>query len=139
MADDHRHECVDIAVGHGSSGSNLSRLLDSAAWFRGGPAAVRTDNCPELTSRAFLAWEQEHRIRQILIEPERPMQNGYIDSFNGKFPDECPNDHWFQYLHPARTEIAIWRRDCNDVGPDIDIRRMPTSALCRASSPVCWR
>jgi putative transposase len=65
---------------------------------------VRTDNGPEFTSRAFIAWAQGHGIRHILIEPGRPMQNGYIESFNGKFRDECLNDHWFQTLHQARAD-----------------------------------
>ncbi len=50
---------------------------------------------PEFTSRAFIAWTQRHGIKHLLIEPGRPMQNGYIESFNGKFRDECLNEHWF--------------------------------------------
>ena len=77
----------------------MTRLLDQAARFRGYQAAVRTDNGPEFTSRAFIAWAQTHGIRHILIEPCRPMQNGYIESFNGRFRDECLNEHWFETLH----------------------------------------
>ena len=106
VADDFSHECVEIAVDYGISGLYVTRLLDQAARFRGYPAAVRTDNGPEFTSRAFIAWPQEHHIRHILIERGRPMQNGYIESFNGKFRDECLNEHWFQSLRQARTEIA---------------------------------
>ena len=73
----------------GISGQYVTRLLDQAAVFRGYPLAVRTDNSPEFTSRAFMGWAQAHGIRHILIEPGRPMQNGYIESFNGKFRDEC--------------------------------------------------
>ena len=85
VADDFSHECVDIAVDYGISGQYVTRLLDQAALFRGYPQVVRTDNGPEFTSRAFLAWAQTHGIRHILIQPGRPMQNGYIESFNGKF------------------------------------------------------
>jgi putative transposase len=106
VADDFSHEAVDIAVGYGVSCQYVTRLLDQAALFRGYPAAVRTDNSPEFTSRAFIAWAQAHGIRHILIAPGRPMQNGYIDSFNGRFRDECLNEHWFQSLRQARTEIA---------------------------------
>ena len=67
-------------------------LLDQATIFRGYPVAVRTDNEPEFTSRAFLAWTTLHGIRHILIQPGRPMQNSYIASFNGKFRDECLNE-----------------------------------------------
>jgi putative transposase len=125
VADDFSHEAVDIAVDYGISGEYVIRLLDQAARFRGYPAAVRTDNGPEFTSRAFIAWAQSHGIRHILIEPGRPMQNGYIESFNGRFRDECLNEHWFQTLHQARKEIAAWRLDHNEVRPHGSIGRVP--------------
>ena len=117
VADDFSHECVDIAVDWGISGEYVTRMLDRAALFRGYPQAVRTDNGPEFTSRAFMGWAQAHGIRHILIEPGRPMQNGYIESFNGKFRDECLNEQWFQDLHQAKTAIKAWRQDYNEVRP----------------------
>ena len=117
VADDFTHECVDIAVDHGISGRYVTRVLDQAACFRGYPKAVRTDNGPEFTSRAFIAWAQQHGIRHLLIQPGRPMQNGYVESFNGKFRDECLNEHWFTALRQARHIIANWRRDYNEVRP----------------------
>jgi putative transposase len=125
VADDFSHECVDIAIDFGISGQYVTRLLDQAAVFRGYPAVVRTDNGPEFTSRAFMGWAQTHGIRHILIEPGRPMQNGYIESFNGKFRDECLNEHWFETLAQARSAIAIWRQDFNEVRPHSSCRRMP--------------
>jgi putative transposase len=100
------HECVDIAVDYGISGQYVTRLLDQAATFRGYPLAVRTDNGPEFTSRAFMAWASAHGVRHILTQPGRPMQNGYIESFNGKFRDECLNEQWFLSLPQARQCIA---------------------------------
>ncbi len=67
------HKCVDIAVDHGMGGKYVTRVLDRAACFRGYPRAVRTDNGPEFTSRAFMAWAQQHGIRHLLIEPGKPM------------------------------------------------------------------
>jgi putative transposase len=64
-----------------------------AALFRGYPDVVRTNNGPEFTSRAFMGCAQTHGICHILIQPGRPIQNGYIESFNSKFRDECLNDH----------------------------------------------
>jgi putative transposase len=125
VADDFSHECVDITVDWGISGQYVTRLLDRAALFRGYPLAVRTDNGPEFTSRAFMAWAQSHGVRHILIEPGKPMQNGYIESFNGKLRDEFLNDHWFQTLHQARSATAIWRQDYNEVRPHSSIGRMP--------------
>jgi putative transposase len=125
VADDFSHECVDIAVDFGISGQYVTRLLDQAAIFRGYPVAVRTDNGPEFTSRAFLAWTTLHGIRHILIQPGSPMQNGYIESFNGKFRDECLNEQWFQSLPKARDCIAEWRKDYNEVRPHISLGRIP--------------
>ena len=125
VADDFSHECVDIATDYGISGEYVTRLLDRAAVFRGYPMAVRTDNGPEFTSRAFMAWAHAHGIRHILIEPGRPMQNGYIESFNGKFRDECMNEQWFETLHQARSTIALWRQDYNEVRPHSSLGRMP--------------
>lgn len=125
VADDFSHECIDLTVDYGISGEYVTRLLDRAAVFRGYPQAVRTDNGPEFTSRAFMAWAQVHGIRHILIEPGKPMQNGYIESFNGKFRDECLNEHWFQSLPQARQVISDWRRDYNEVRPHGSIGRIP--------------
>lgn len=125
VADDFTHECVDIAIDHGMGGAYVTRLLDQVACFRGYPRAVRTDNGPEFTSRAFIAWTQQHRIEHWLIEPGRPMQNGYIESFNGKFRDECLNEHWFMSLDHAREVIADWRRDYNEVRPHSSCGRVP--------------
>ena len=125
VADDFSHECIDIATDFGISGQYVTRILDQAATFRGYPSVVRTDNGPEFTSRAFMAWAQTHGIRHVLIQPGRPMQNGYIESFNGKFRDECLNEHWFETLPQAKAVIAVWRQDYNEVRPHSSCRRMP--------------
>jgi len=125
VADDFSHECVEIATDFGIGGQYVTRLLDQAARFRGYPRAVRTDNGPEFTSRAFMGWAQSHGIQHLLIQPGKPMQNGYIESFNGKFRDECLNDHWFETLPQARATIAAWRQDYNEIRPHSSCRRMP--------------
>ena len=125
VADDFTHECVDIVVDHGISGAYVVRVLDQVARFRGYPRAVRTDNGPEFTSRAFIAWTQRHGVEHLLIEPGKPMQNGYIESFNGKFRDECLNEHWFTSLVQARDVITDWRRDYNEVRPHSSCGRIP--------------
>jgi len=125
VTDDFTHECVDIGVDHGISGQYVTRLLDQVALFRGHPRAVRTDNGPEFTSRAFMGWAQTRGIRHLLIQPGKPMQNAFIESFNGKLRDECLNEHWFETLHQARTAIAAWRRDYNEVRPHSSVGRIP--------------
>ena len=139
VADDFSHECVDLALDYGISGQYVTRLLDQAAIFRGYPRVVRTDNGPEFTSRAFMAWAQSHGIRHVLIQPGRPMQNGYIESFNGKLRDEFLNEHWFDTLQQARSALAAWRQDYNEVRPHSSCRRMPPArfaALHRLNDAV---
>lgn len=125
VVDDFSRECVDIAVDHGMGAHAVIRVLDQAARFRGYPQAIRTDNGPEFTSRAFMAWARSHGIDHRLIEPGKPMQNGYIESFNGKFRDECLNEQWFSTLAEARAVVANWRRDYNEVRPHSSCKRLP--------------
>ena len=131
VADDFSRECLEIAVDYGISGEYVTRILDRVAVFRGYPLAVRTDNGPEFISRKFLAWTHAHGVRHILIQPGRPMQNGYIESFNGKFRDECLNEQWFETLAQAREEIAQWRQDYNEVRPHSSLGRIPPAAFAQ--------
>jgi hypothetical protein len=75
------------------------------------------DNGPELTSRHFLAWCMERKIAMHHIQPGKPMQNGHIESFNGRLRDECLNANWFRNLFEARHKIAFWRDDYNSARP----------------------
>jgi putative transposase len=125
IVDDFSRECVDITVDHGIGGEYVTRLLDQAGQFRGFPMAVRTDQGPEFTSRAMLAWTCRRAVRHLLNDAGTPTQNAYIESFNGKFRDECLNEQWFETLAQARQEIARWRRDYNEVRPHSSIGRIP--------------
>jgi putative transposase len=108
QADDMTHECVDIAVEHDISGDHVGNILKRVAKFRGCPSAIRTDGGPEFTSRAFMVWMHRRGIEYLLIQPENPTQNADTESFNGKFRDECLNEHWFERWFQARKEIAVW-------------------------------
>lgn len=132
VADDFSHECVDITVDYGIGGRYVTRSLDQAAIFRGYPKRVRTDNGPEFTSRVFMGWCLEHDIEHLLIEPGKPMQNAFIESFNGRFRDECLNDHWFTTLPQARATIAEWRTDYNEVRPHGNCGRIPPAEFAAA-------
>lgn len=106
IVDDFTKESVDIIVDHSISGLYVARALDRAARFRGYPKAVRTDQGPEFTSRALDQWAYAKGVALKLIQPGKPTQNAYIESFNGKFRDECLNEHWFTTLAQARVLIA---------------------------------
>ena len=75
------------------------------------------DNGPELTSKAMFLWSEKTGVRLDFIEPGKPMQNGFIESFNGKFRDECLNENWFTSLEEARRIIGEWRTHYNEERP----------------------
>lgn len=117
IVDDFTKESVDIAVDHGISGHYVTRVLDQAVRFRGTPQAIRTDQGPEFTGRALDQWAYRNGVQLKLIQPGKPTQNAYIESFNGRFRDECLNEHWFTSLAEARVLVASWRRDYNEHRP----------------------
>jgi putative transposase len=85
--------------------------------MRGAPALIVMDNGPEFTSRALDAWAYQHGIRLHLIQPGKPIQNCFVESFNGKFRDECLSENWFVDIPHARRIIEGWRVDYNEVRP----------------------
>lgn len=117
IVDDCTKEAIDLVVDFGISGHYVTRVLDQAARFRGYPAAIRTDQGPEFTGKALDEWAYRHGVQLKLIQPGKPTQNAYIESFNGKFRDECLNEHWFQSLTHARAIIQAWRQDYNEQRP----------------------
>jgi len=125
IVDDFTRECLDIAVDHGICGNYVARVLDSIGQFRGLPRAIRTDQGPEFTSRALDRWAYSCGVDLKLIAAGKPTQNAYIESFNGKFRDECLNDHYFKNLAHARAVISEWRRDYNEIRPHSSLGRMP--------------
>ena len=92
LVDDFTRECLDIAVDYGISGEYVTHVLERIGQFRGLPQAIRTDQGPEFTSRAMDRWAYGRGIELKLIAAGKPTQNAYIESFNGKFRDECLND-----------------------------------------------
>ncbi len=109
--DDFTKECLTITAAFGISGVQVTRILDSIALFRGYLATIRTDQGPEFTCRALDQWAFEYGVELRLIQPGKPTQNGFIESFNGRFRDECLNEHWFSDIVHARNTINDWRQD----------------------------
>jgi transposase InsO family protein len=117
IVDDGSHEAVATHPEHAIGGDHLVRVLDRTCLFRGYPGIIRTDNAKEFTGRAMLTWAHRHSVKLRLIEPGKPNQNAYIESFNGRFRDECLNEHWFLNLEHARTIIEAWRKEYNEERP----------------------
>jgi RHS repeat-associated protein len=117
VVDDATHEAVVIEVERAISGMGVTRVMDRLALTRGLPKVIRSDNGKEFCGKAMIAWAHERGVQLRLIEPGKPNQNAYIESFNGRFRDECLNEHWFPSLLHARTEIETWRREYNEERP----------------------
>lgn len=117
IVDDATHEAVAIVPEHSIGGNHLTRILDEVCSRRGRPAVIRTDNGPEFIGKAMLNWAYRNNVSLKLIEPGKPNQNAYVESFNGRLRDECLNEHWFTSLQHARAVIEEWRRDYNEQRP----------------------
>lgn len=117
IVDDATHESVAIVVEHSMGGDHLIRVLDQICALRGRPSVIRTDNGPEFCGKAMLTWAHRNDITLRPIEPGKPNQNAYVESFNGRLRDECLNEHWFTSLEHARVEIERWRREYNEERP----------------------
>jgi putative transposase len=117
MVDDATTEAVAIVAARALGGLAATRVLDRLAAERGLPAVLRTDNALEFCRRTMLTWAHERGVTLRLIEPGKPNQNAYIESFNGRFRDECLNEHWFTSVAHAQVIIETWRREYNNERP----------------------
>ena len=114
VVDDATHEAVAIVPERALGGNQLVRILEQLSTTRGLPKAIRADNGKEFCSRAMLTWAHARGVKLFLIEPGKPNQNAYIESFNGRFRDECLNEHWFTSLPHARVIVEAWRKEYNE-------------------------
>ena len=117
IVDDATHEAVAIVPERAIGGQMLTRILDRLSLSRGLPQVIRTDNGKEFCGKAMLSWAHACGVQLRLIEPGKPNQNAYIESFNGRFRDECLNEHWFTSLPHACVVIETWRREYNEERP----------------------
>jgi transposase InsO family protein len=131
VVDDATHEAVAIVPERAMGGQQLVRILDRLAVTRGLPKAIRTDNGKEFCGRAMLTWAHERGVRLFLIEPGKPNQNAYIESFNGRFRDECLNEHWFTSLQHAKVVIDAWRKEYNEERPKKSLGGLTPAAYAK--------
>ena len=100
---------AEVAVATSFGARRVTEVLEAMACKQGGyPQRIRVDNGPEFTSRYFQSWCEQRGIAVVYIEPGKPMQNGYIESFNGKLRDECLDANCFANLAEARITVASW-------------------------------
>jgi putative transposase len=118
IVDTFTRESLAVEVDTSISGERMARVLDRVIGDRGAqPQEIVLDNGPEMTSRALDQWAYERGIRLRFIAPGKPVQNCYIESFNGRLRDECLNLHWFRSVADARQIVEAWRLDYNRARP----------------------
>jgi len=117
LMDGFDREALEIEVDTSLGGVRVVRVLEGLKQRGRKPAAIVIDNGPEFVTQVVDRWAYENGVQLHFITPGRPMENGYIESFNGKFRDECLNENWFLDVEDARRKIAEWKWDYNHVRP----------------------
>ena len=133
IVDDFTRECLALVVDTSLSGMRVARELDGLVGARGRPLMIISDNGTELTSRAILQWQADSRVEWHYIAPGKPMQNGFVESLNGRFRDECLNEHLFRGLAAARRIIEEWRNDYNEHRPHTSLRGLTPNEFATRS------
>ena len=127
--DDCCRENLALIADTSISGARVARELDALVRVYGKPACIVSDNGTEFTSKAILKWANDNGVEWHYIDPGKPQQNGYIESFNGSLRDECLNEEIFDSLSDARRKLALWRYDYNNVRPHSSLgKKTPTDA-----------
>ena len=124
VVDNFSRECPVMEADHSLTGQRVARVLDRIALVRGLPQVITVDNGPEFISKALDLWAVENKVRLRFIAPGKPVQNAFIESFNGRLRDECLNEHIFVNLHNAQQIIESWRQDYNTNRPHSSLKDM---------------
>jgi len=140
LMDGYTREALALEVDTSLPGARVVRVLERLRESGRRPAALQVDNGTEFTSRVVDQWAYEQGVELHFITPGQPVENAYIESFNGKFRDEGLNEHWFLSLAEAREKIEAWRRDYNQVRPHSALgyqtpEEFAAQAAARGASP----
>jgi putative transposase len=132
LVDDCTRECPVIEVDFSLSGERVVRVLDRIALARGYPRAIVLDNGPEFISAALDTWAHTHGVLLAFIDPGKPTQNAFIESFNGTFRDECLNENWCVSLYDAQRTIETWRIDYECERPHSKLKDLTAREFAQA-------
>jgi putative transposase len=131
IVDDFTRECVAIVVGRSLTGKSVVQTVNTIAATRGYPEVVLSDNGPEFCSRAVDDWAHQHGVRLQFIRPGKPVDNAFIESFNGKCRDECLNENLFVTIEHARLALEQWRLDYNHARPHSSLGNLTPEVYAR--------
>ena len=132
IVDDYTRECLAVEVDTSLGGTRVVRVLERLAEFRGKPKGITVDNGPEFAGRALDAWAYRNKVQLDFIRPGKPVENCYIESFNGKFRDECLNVNEFGSLREAQAIIEVWKEDYNERRPHTSLGQMTPAEFARS-------
>lgn len=137
VVDEYSRQCLAIEVDFGISGDRVIRVLDRLIELYGKPEAIRSDNGPEFAGNAMDAWAYRTGVKLDFIQPGKPTQNAFCESFNGRFREECLNDNQFQTLVEAQVVIEAWRKDYNEERPHSSLNGLtPSEFAAKLPNPV---
>lgn len=137
LIDGYTRECLEIEVATSLGSRRVARALERVMEQRGLPGRIRLDNGPEFTSRYFQGWCADKQVRLMHIQPGKPVQNATVESFNGRFRDECLNAEWFGNLEQARRTIRGWKEEYNQWRPHSALGyRTPLEFAAHAEAPA---
>jgi putative transposase len=134
IVDDFSRECVGQLTAISIGGRQVARFLDQLIQQRGRPATIVSDNGTEFTSKSMFFWAKENGVVLHFIQPGKPMQNAFVESFNARFRDGCLNQHWFRDLDEAREEIDRWRQHYNEVRPHSSLGYVPPAVYAKQAA-----
>jgi putative transposase len=135
VLDEYSREALAVHVAYSIPAAEVIAVLERLRQERGLPAVLVTDNGSEFTSRAFDAWAYARDVKLDFIQPGKPYQNAFIESFNGTLRDDCLNLHWFASLAQARLTIEVWRQDYNHVRPHSALGELTPAEFLAAFTP----
>jgi len=134
VIDTYSRECLVLEVDRALCAPQVTAALERVIVRRGKPQMITCDNGTEFTSNHFDAWAYKQGVAIDFISPGRPVENGHIESFNGKLRDECLNTSWFTDLEDARQTIEAWRLDYNHVRPHSRLGQLPPATYVAGGS-----
>lgn len=137
VVDDYTRECLAIEVDTSLPGLRVKQVLERLKEMRGLPASITVDNGPEFAGKVLDAWAYEAGVTLSFIRPGKPVENAYIESFNGRFRDECLNEHWFASMRHARRLIEEWRIEYNTERPHSSLGYLTPMQCKHPVNPSC--
>lgn len=124
-------ECLALYADKSITGEVVANTLDILKEIRGLPNRIKVDNGPGFISKALDTWAYFNHVQPDYSRPGKPIDNAYIESFNGSFRDECLNTNWFLSLEDARDKIEQWKNDYNELRPHSSLTYLTSADYAR--------